>query len=83
MLRILIFVHTVAKSNDARRVRELENPFASRLAEFDTTLKLLRITKLLYIVPIKFRFGRNRDFLALLSLPLAGGPREGKRFNAS
>ena len=30
-----------------------------------------------------FRFGRNRDFLALLSLPLPGGPREGKRFNAS
>ena len=38
---------------------------------------------MIYIVPMKFRFGRNRDFLALLSLPLAGGPREGKRFNAS
>ena len=55
----------------------MKNPFASRLAEFDITLKLLRITELRYIVPIKFRFGRNRDFLALLSLPLAGGPREG------
>ena len=63
--------------------RTLKNPFASRLAEFDTPLKLLRITDQWYIVPIKFRFGRNRDFLALLSLPLAGGPREEKRFNAS
>ena len=63
--------------------RTLKNQFASRLAEFDTTLKLLRITDQWYIVPLKFRFGRNRDFLALLSLPLAGGPREGKRFNAS
>ena len=58
----------------------MKNPFASRLAEFDTTLKLLRIAEQLYIVPIKFRFARNRDFLALISLPLAGGPREGKRF---
>ena len=31
---------------------------------------------------IKFRFGRNRDFLALLLLPLAEGPKEGKRFDA-
>ena len=63
--------------------RTLKNLFASRLAEFDTTLKLLRIAEQLYIVPIKFRFARNLDFLALISLPLAGGPREGKRFNAS
>ena len=63
--------------------RTLTNLFASRLAEFDTTLKFLRIGEQLYIVPIKFRFARNRDFLALLSLPLAGGPRDGKRFNAS
>ena len=43
----------------------LKNPFASRLVEFNTTLKLLRITDQWYIVPVKFRFGRNLDFLAL------------------
>ena len=42
--------------------RTLKNPFASRLAEFETTLKLLRITDQWYIVPVEFRFGRNRDF---------------------
>ena len=60
----------------------LKNPFASRLVEFNTTLKLLRITDQWYIVPVKFRFGRNLDFLALLLLPLAGGPKDGKRFDA-
>ena len=89
--------------------RTLKNPFASCLAEFDSTLKLLRIIlrsfsvesnsakcdakgffKVLllfshqwYIVPVKFRFGRNQDILAFLSFPLAGGPREWKQFNAS
>ena len=58
------------------------NPFTSRLAEFDTRLKLLRITDQLYIVPVEFRFGRNRDFLALLLLPLAEEQKEGKRFDA-
>ena len=53
--------------------RTFKNPFASRLAESDNTLKLLRITDQWYIVPVKFRFGRNRDFLALLLLPLARG----------
>ena len=43
--------------------RTLKNPFASRLTEFDITLKLLRITDQWYIVPVKFRFGRNRFFL--------------------
>ena len=62
--------------------RALKNPFASRLAEFNTTLKLLRITDQWYIVPVKFQFGRNLDFLALLLLPLAGGPKDGKRFDA-
>ena len=57
--------------------RTLKNPFASRLAEFDTTLKLLRVTDQWYIVPVEFRFKRNRDFLALLLLPLAGGPQVG------
>ena len=31
---------------------------------------------------MKFRFGRNQDFLALLLLLLAEGPKEGKRFDA-
>ena len=61
----------------------LKNPgFASRLAEFDTTLKLLRITDQWYIVLGEFRFGRNRDFLALLLLLLARGPKDGKCFDA-
>ena len=61
--------------------RTLKNPFASRLAEFDTALKLLRITDQWYIVPAEFRFGQNRDLLALLLLPLAKGPKDGKRFD--
>ena len=62
--------------------RTLKNSFASRLAEFYITLKLLRITYQWYIVPPEFRIGRNRDFLALLLLPLVGGPKDGKRFDA-
>ena len=62
--------------------RTLKNPFASRLAEFNTTLKLLRITDQWYIVPVKFRFGQNLDFLALLLLPLAGGPKNWKYYDA-
>ena len=54
-------------------MRTLNNPFASHLAKFKTTLKLLRITDQWYVVPVKFRFGRNQDFLALLLLPLAEG----------
>ena len=50
--------------------RTLKNPFASRLAEFSLTLKLLRITDQWCNVPVKFWFGRNRDFLALLLLLL-------------
>ena len=70
-------------SKDARRVkRTLKNLFVSRLAEFNTTLKLLRNTDQSYIVPFKFRFGQNLDFLALLLLPLARGPKDGKRFDA-
>ena len=52
----------------------------SRLAEFDTTLKLLRITDQWYIVPVEFRFGLNRHFVASLLLPLTGGLKDGKRF---
>ena len=36
---------------------------------------------MIVIVPVKFRFRRNRELLALLSLHLAGGPREGKCFD--
>ena len=73
----LIFGQNVEESK-----RTLKNPFALRLAEFNTTLKLPRITDQWYIVPVKFRFGRNLDFLALLLLPLAGGPKDWKHFDA-
>ena len=80
----LIFWRNVAKFKRCEESkRTLKNLFAPCLAEFDTTLKVLRIADQWYIVSGKFRFGRNRDFLALLSLLLAGGPRKGKRFNAS
>ena len=60
--------------------RALKNPSASRLAEFNITLKLLRITDQWHTVPVKFRFGRNGDFFfALPLLPLARGPKDGKR----
>ena len=57
----------------------LRNPFASRLAEFNITPKLLKITDQWYIVPVKLLFGRNRGFLASLLLPLA---RRTKRWEA-
>ena len=42
---LLRMYQDVGNSKDARGVREpWEDPFASRLAEFDATLKLLRIT---------------------------------------
>ena len=41
--------------------RTLKNPFASRLTEFDTILKRLRITDQLYIVPFKFRFRQSKS----------------------
>ena len=84
MCRTLIFWRNVAKFKRCEQSkRTLKNPFALRLAEFDTTLKVLRIADQWYIDSVKFRSERNRDFLALLSLLLAGGPRKGKRFNAS
>ena len=84
MCRTLSFWRNIATFKRCEQSkRTLKNPFALRLAEFDTTLKVLRIADQRYIVSGKFRFGRNRDFLASLSLPLAGGPRKGKRFNAS
>ena len=63
--------------------RTLKNSFASHLVEFNTTLKLLRITDQWYFVPVKFRFGQNRDLLVSLLLPLAGGPKDGKCFDAA
>ena len=42
--------------------RTLKNPFASHLAEFNTTLKLLRITDQWNLVPVKFRFGQIWSF---------------------
>ena len=60
----------------------LEKSVCIALDRVNTTLKLLRITDPVYIVPVKFQFGRNRDFLALLLLPLAGGPKDGKCFGA-
>ena len=62
--------------------RTLKNPFATRLTEFDTALKPVSITGQWYIAPVEFWFGRNQDFLSLLLLPLAGGPKAGKRFDA-
>ena len=59
--------------------RTLKNPFASRLAEFDTTLKLLRITDQWYIVPVESRFGQTRDFLGLLFIAVG---RRTKRWEA-
>ena len=53
--------------------RTLKNRFASRLAEFSTTLKLLRVTDQWHIVPVKF---------SICILPLAGGPKDGKPFGA-
>ena len=43
--------------------RALKNPFASRLAEFDTTLKLPRITDQQYIVPVKSSRDSNENRL--------------------
>ena len=63
--------------------RTLNNPFATRLAEFDTALKLLRITDQWYIARVEFWFGRDRDFLALLLLPLTEGPKAVKRIDTA
>ena len=42
--------------------RALKNPFASCLAKFITTLKLLRITEQWHFFPVKFQFGRIGSF---------------------
>ena len=53
----------IKRCEESKRI--LKNPFASRLAGFNTTLKLLRIIDQWYIVPVKFRFGQNLDFLGV------------------
>ena len=70
----------IKRCEESKRI--LKNQFASRLAGFNTTLKLLRIIDQWYIVPVKFRFRQNLDFLALLLLPLAGGPKDWSHFDA-
>ena len=72
-----LILDRMSRNQKMREERTLKTPFASRLVEFNTTLKLLRITDQWYIVPVKFRFRRNLDFLALLLLPLVGGPNDG------
>ena len=47
----------------------MKNLFASRLAEFDTTLKRLRI------VPDEFRFGRNQDVFGITFIAVGNGRR--------
>ena len=83
MHQTLILGHDVAKIKRCEESkRTLKNPFASHFAQFNTTLKRLRIRDQWYIVLIKFQFGRNRDFLAVLLLLLAGGPKDGTPFGA-
>ena len=60
--------------------RTFKNPFASHLAGFNMTLKLLRITDQWYIVPVKFRFGRNLDFFGVTFIAVG---RRTKRLEAS
>ena len=76
----LTWCREIKRCEESKRI--LKNPFASRLAEFNTTLKFLRITDQWYIFRVKFRFRRSREFLALLLLPLAGEPKDGKHFDA-
>ena len=78
MHQTLIFGQKSKRCEESKRT--LKNPFSSCLAEFDTTLKLLRITDQWYIVPVEFWFGRNWDFMALLLLPLARGLKVRKCF---
>ena len=62
--------------------RTLKNPFASRLAGSNTTLKHFRITDQWYFVTVKFLFGQKLDFFGVFLLPLAGGPKDWKHFDA-
>ena len=78
MYQTLIFWQDVANSKDAT----LKNPFASLLAEFDTTLKLeLQVNDILF--PLSFDLDQIGIFLAFHSLPLTRGPREEKRFKGA
>ena len=72
MCQTLIFGQDVVKSKDVKRVREpckirLHHAWPSSILH--KNFSGLQINHN-YIVPIKFRFRRNRDVLALLSLPL-------------
>ena len=62
--------------------RTLKNPFASRLAEFSTTLKLLRITDQRCNVPVEFRFGRSRDFFGVTFIAVGRRTKDEKSFDA-
>ena len=73
--------HEIKRCEEGKRT--FKNPYGSCLAEFNTTLKLLRIyTDQWYNVPVKFWLGPNLNFLALLLLPLARGQKDRKRFDA-
>ena len=62
--------------------RTLKNPFASRLAKFYITLKLLRsYTSMIYCSPSVSIWAKS-GFFGVKLLPLAGGPKDGKRFDA-
>lgn len=63
--------------------RALKNLFALRLAEFEAYPKTSQNYRSIIYCTIKFWFGWDQELLALLSLPLAEGPREGKYSNAS
>ena len=72
-------------SKDARRVRELRWKICLHRAWPSSILYWkfsdLQINDILF--PLSFDLSEIGIFLALLSLLLAGGPRKGKRFNAS
>ena len=62
--------------------RTLKNPFASRLAKFYITLKLLRSYRsMIYCSPWVSIWAKS-DFFGVNLLPLAAGPKDGKRFDA-
>ena len=67
----------IKRCEDSRTT--LSSPFASRLADFSTTLKLLRITDQWCKVPVKFRFGRNQDFFGVTFIAVG---RRTKRWEA-
>ena len=84
MCRTLIFWRNVAKFKRCEESkRTLENPFDRAWPSSILHWKFsdLQINDILF--PLSFDLSEIGIFLALLSLLLAGGPRKGKRFNAS